>query len=132
MDSPLERPHLTQDELREELRVSLKYHLERRLEDLDARWLVRFTEAERAVSKAEVSINARLEGMNEFRAALKDQSSMLATRESVERLATDINEMKQASARMDGRIAAYVAMVSGVTAVVVSALTMLLARWFVP
>ena len=117
-----------QDELREELRVSLKYHLERRLEDLDARWSARFADAQQAVTKAETTINARLEGMNEFRAALKDQTAMLASRESVERLVDDINELKRAGAKLDARIAAYVAMVSAV----VSALTMMLARWLLP
>ena len=40
----------------------------------------RFTAMIRAVDKAEASMNARLEGMNEFRDQLKDQTGTFATR----------------------------------------------------
>jgi len=45
---------------------------------------LRFSENQRALEKAERDLSKRLEGMNEFRDALKDQAANFVTRESMD------------------------------------------------
>ncbi len=47
---------------------------------------------ERAIEKAEAAMNARLEGMNEFRKALAEQQSTGATRREVEQMRERLGE----------------------------------------
>lgn len=72
-------------ELTEEQAVALKEYMDRRFEDI-----------QRAVDKAEASMNERLVGMNEFRNTLKDQSSKFIPREE---FASTVNSLSQ---KIDG------------------------------
>ena len=53
---------------------------------------LRFSETQRAIDKAESSMNERLASMNEFRATLKDQSAKFITREEVTSMLERIQE----------------------------------------
>lgn len=110
----------------ETLRVTLRDYLERRLDDLDVRYEGRFKSAERAVQKAEDTINSRLAEMNEFREAMKDQAATMARRSDVDRVEGAVNDLLRAKSNLDGRIGVIVAIVS----VIVSAATVVLTRWW--
>ena len=94
--------------------VALKEHLETRLESLQKHIEAQLHSIDRATCLALQTMDKRLEGMNEFREALKDTTARLATREElamqatrnreiVERLDADINELKQYRASMEGK-----------------------------
>ena len=54
-----------------------------------------FTEAQRAIDKAEATMLARLAGMNEFRDQLKDQAGKFITREELDARITSLcNDIK--------------------------------------
>lgn len=58
--------------------------------------------AQRAVEKAEIAVEKRLEGMNEFRGTLSDQASMLMPRAEAENRLTTLSERVAAlSSRID-------------------------------
>ena len=94
--------------------VALKEHLETRLEALQKHTDTQLRSMDRATCLALQTMDKRLEGMNEFREALKDTTARLATRdelrmqatrnrEIVERLDADINELKHYRATMEGK-----------------------------
>jgi len=60
--------------------VKLKEHLEKLLVEQGRYFEAKFTAIDEATRTAHVSMNARLNGMNEFRDALKDQASQMITR----------------------------------------------------
>ena len=84
--------------------ISLKEYLDRRLDDLKASVNERFGLADSAVAKAERTMNERLNSMNEFRDALKDQANRMATRIEVEKVEAELNELRRAKANLDGRL----------------------------
>lgn len=100
--------------------IALKEHLERRLDDLDRRYEQRFELNELALTKAERSMSDRLAGMNEFREALKDQSSRMITRTEHERLADLVQELRQTHANLEGRLFVLPLLVSGIASIIVS------------
>ncbi len=61
-------------------------------------------------------MNERLNSMNEFREALKDQSSKMATRNELEKVEEAVNELRRAKANLDGRLV----IVSGAISLVVT------------
>jgi hypothetical protein len=101
--------------------IPLRDYIERRLEDLDRRYEQRFTDSQSAITKAERAINDRLAGMNEFRDALKDQSSRMATRLEMEALAERVAELRRAKAHVDGRLVMLAVVVSAIVSWVVTA-----------
>ncbi len=64
-------------------KVTLRDHFQSQLHWLDRYFDRRLLDAKDAIDKAENQLNARLEGMNEFRDTLKDQASKLATKDEV-------------------------------------------------
>jgi hypothetical protein len=69
--------------------VSFKKFIRIHQKETQLRWRAHEREhilMERALSKAEEAMNARLEGMNEFRATLEKQADGFASRNSVEEL----------------------------------------------
>jgi hypothetical protein len=68
---------------------------------------LRFTENQRALEKAERDLSKRLEGMNEFRDALKDQAGTFVTREAMEikldGLEKDMADLKLTRAHAQGK-----------------------------
>lgn len=126
--------------------VDLKEYLERVIADLDKRVdhrlveqeklvFQRFTLVDLALTKAEQAMGARLNSMNEFRDALKDQTARMATRQELdrvvsdmqdnreklgrlptlsafERLVEDVQELRRTKANMDGRLAMIAGLVS--------------------
>ena len=113
--------------------VPLKEHLERLIIELDKRTdshlvevekrlLQRFELVDIAVNKAEGALLLRLKGMNEFREALKDQASQMATRVELARLEEDVQELRREKANLDGRLA----IIAGVVSLIVG-----LVEWWV-
>jgi hypothetical protein len=101
--------------------VALKEYFERRLEDLDRRITDRFDLNESAVAKAERTMNERLNSMNEFRDALKDQASRMVTRIEHDKLDAEIRHLQQAQSNLEGRrvvlttvVSVVVSLISGV------------------
>ena len=66
--------------------VSLKEHFDQR-----------FLDIQRAVDKAEQTINTRLEGMNEFRETIKDQQILMATKVDIKQLEARITKLEARS-----------------------------------
>lgn len=103
--------------------VALKEFLERRIDDLAERMTQRFVLADYAIAKAEQSMEKRLDGMNEFRNALTDQATKMASRESVDSLRDAMNQM-------DKRVAVQSAMIGFIVSLVTSLLGLIL-HWAV-
>ncbi len=107
---------------------------------MDRRITERFVLSDVAIVDARRVMNDRLNSMNEFRDALRDQANRMATRTEVEkidevipRLATRaelngidqaVRELQRAKANLDGRLL----MVSGTISVIVSIALWLLNR----
>lgn len=70
---PTNLPYQTDD-------VKLKEHLEKLLVEQARYFEAKFAAIDEATHTAYISMNARLNGMNEFRDALKDQASQMITR----------------------------------------------------
>jgi hypothetical protein len=64
--------------------ISVKEYFEARLKAQEERVALALSAADRAVTKAEQAVERRLEGMNEFRAAMADQQAKLPTRTEVD------------------------------------------------
>lgn len=80
----------------DDYRVPLKEHIESRL-----------TALEQATTIAAHAMDKRLDGMNEFREALKDQASRMATRQEVEdkmaAVERDLRELREFRNMMRGK-----------------------------
>jgi len=94
--------------------VALKEHLETRICALQENVESKLHAMDRATALALTTMDKRLEGMNEFRDALRDTTARLATREElamqaartaecVERVTGDINELNRYRAMMEGK-----------------------------
>jgi hypothetical protein len=87
--------------------VSLEKYLETRLEDQRVFFDSRIDAIEKATCEATLSLNKRLEGMNEFRAALKDQNSTFLPRNEYEvqheKLENDIKVLRESKAMLEGK-----------------------------
>jgi len=79
-----------------------------------------FAEKQRAIDKAENSMNTRLEGMNEFRNTLKDQAGKFVTREEIgitlRRLNEDVRGLEKKSAQAEGKASQSSAIFAAVVA----------------
>ena len=82
--------------MNEEGKVSLKEHVESRLVAL-----------EKATDLAARTLEKRLEGMNEFREALKNQTSLFVTRTEIDiqlsKINDDIRELRESKAMLEGK-----------------------------
>ena len=88
------------------------------LEELEKRVMQRFDLNDRALDKAYAAMDKRLDGMNEFRDALKDQANRMATRSELEALEEKVEDLRRNKANLDGRLAVLaVAASAGMTAV---------------
>jgi hypothetical protein len=87
--------------------VPLLEHLESRLSSLQTLMESRLAAIERATTVALAQLDRRLEGMNEFRDVLKDQTGRLATKDEVaaqlERVNVQIVELKEFRALLEGK-----------------------------
>ncbi len=92
--------------------VTVKEYLERLIDELDKRIDQRFILIDLAITKAEVALAARLQAMNEFRDALKDQAGRMATRVELDHLTEEVNELRRNKANLDGRMAMLAAIAS--------------------
>lgn len=92
--------------------VELKYYLERLIAEHDRRYEQRFTLLDEATSKSDRELKSRLDSMNEFREALKDQSGRMATRDELARLDQVVQELQRARANFDGRLLIIAGVVS--------------------
>ena len=99
--------------------VALKEYFDRRLEDLERRMLDRFLQGDSAVTKAERTMNERLNSMNEFRDALRDQANRMATRVEVDKLEEDVQELRRGKANLDGRLVVLSGGISLATSVII-------------
>ncbi len=107
--------------------MKLRAYVDVRLADLIDRVTERFALNDSSVAKAERTMNERLNSMNEFRDALKDQANRMATRLELERVEADVNELRRAKANFDGRMV----IVSGGISLAVTVVLWALGR-FVP
>ena len=64
---------------------------------------VRLRDMERATEMARISMEKRLDGMNEFRLTLKDQAAMLVPRSEHDLLARQIEECRRVQAVQEGK-----------------------------
>ena len=87
--------------------VALKEHMESLLRAQREYLETRLNSIEQATKVATRILDSRLDAMNEFRDALKDQAARLATREEltiqVNKLTDDIIELKQFRAVLEGK-----------------------------
>ena len=108
--------------------VALKEYLERRLDDLDRRLSDRFTLTDRSVTTAAGELRDRLIAMNEFRDALKDQASRMATRLELDKVNEEVQEIRRAKANLDGRLFVVSGIISALTAGLVATVMRLLLK----
>lgn len=92
--------------------IALKEYFDRRLEEMDRRYEQRFHSNDEAINKAERTMNERLNGMNEFRDALRDQSGRMATRLEMTTLADRVQEVRGDMSNIGGRLTATAAGIS--------------------
>ena len=107
--------------------VALRDYLERLIHEADRRYEQRFAASEQAVLKAERTMSSRLDSMNEFRDALKDQAARMATRVEVDRIDESVQALQRDKANLDGRLV----VLSAGTSIVVSAIVGLAIKWLV-
>ena len=99
--------------------VSWQEYVDQRFADFDRRIVERFTLSDAAVDKAEQKMNERLNAMNEFRDALKDQANRMATRVELETVSDQVDEMRRGKANFDGRLAVVSAGISLIMSIIV-------------
>ena len=102
--------------------VSLKEHIEAQIRALD-RFVASQVEAIKdAVKIALDTLNKRLEGMNEFRDALKDQSAKLATKDDIKAIDDRLKLLELRDERIAGMAAGVALIVSVVVTLAVKLL----------
>ena len=77
---------------------------ERTMNDLERRIDREFVLSSEAVAKAERTMNERLNSMNEFREALKEQAGRMATRVELEKVDMLVRELQNQKANLDGKL----------------------------
>jgi hypothetical protein len=80
----------------------------------------RITSVETSIILAHASMEKRLDSMNEFREALKDQNSRFITRNEHELVMSDIQDLKESRAELQGKAS----MQSVVVAYMISAISL--------
>lgn len=98
--------------------IELKDYIDKRLSDFDRRFSDRFILSDQAVNKAEHTMNQRLNSMNEFRDALKDQTARMATRLEVEKIDQDVRELQKAKSNFEGKIFVISGVISSVISII--------------
>lgn len=87
--------------------ITLKEYLLDIIEEMDKRYQERFIAQKEAVDKALASNDRRLDGMNEFRATLKDQQLLFITKAEVETkyeyLAKEIAGLRESRSEGQGK-----------------------------
>jgi len=87
--------------------ISFRDFLDSKVIELRDYFNVRFEAADRARDVALVAMEKRLDGMNEFREALKDQSVRFITRDEVEgrisRMDATIKSLELSKAQLEGK-----------------------------
>lgn len=84
--------------------VPLREHIGVQLKWIDRHFETQITAIQTATRIALDTLNSRLEGMNEFRAALKDQVATFANKDETERR---LGELETSKAWGEGRAAAF-------------------------
>lgn len=106
--------------------VGLKEYVERLILENDRRYEQRFASADLALDKAERFLREYKASSNEWRDALKDQASRMATRDELQRLDAEVQELRRARANLDGRLF----IVAGAASTVIAFIVSLLVRMF--
>ena len=83
--------------------VSLRDFLCNKISNLDQKMELTFKLNQSAIDKAESSMNARLESMNEFRDTLRDQNKTFITKSEHEYLEKQIVDLQLSKAELAGK-----------------------------
>lgn len=110
--------------------LSLREYVDMRLEELDKRYSNRFVSQEMAIGKAEDSLRERLASMNEFRAAMNDQSKHFITRAEHDKLDNELRVLQRDKANLDGRISVTVIAASTIVSFIISGTLLVLAHFW--
>ena len=115
--------------------VPLKEYLEAQIEGVRCESVQKFKSVHDAISKAEDQLNRRLEAMNEFRDALKDQTAQLVTRseyssghKSVEE---KLRQLELDKANFEGRAAIVASLVSVAVSIVTGVVIFVVTRYVI-
>jgi len=117
--------------------IGLKDYFDLWMHEFDKRHSLRFDEMEKrvdlhfqlndnAINKAATTIDSRLNSMNEFRDALKDQSGRMATREELMIVRDSVTSLQTTRANIEGRFA----ILSGTVSIAVTLVVWALSRFF--
>ena len=82
-------------------------NLRRQITSLEKLVDAKFMAQSEAVLTATVAMNARFESVNEFRAALSDQSRTFVTRQELSDIERRINKVENRLSEMDGRVVGW-------------------------
>ncbi len=102
--------------------ITVEQHLTRLLEAQARRLDDRITTLQATIDKTEAQLDRRLEGMNEFRATIRDTTELMATRQHVDTVATHlgdkIHSLENSRAYSLGVVAGSSALVATVVSVI--------------
>lgn len=105
--------------------VTLREYIERLMGESDRRYEQRFAAQETALRTALSGLNEYKAASNEWRGALKDQSSQMATRSELTKLDELVQELRRSKANQDGRQMVVSVVISSIVGLIVA----LLSRW---
>ena len=87
--------------------ITLREYFDMRIDSVISHNESKYSQLDKALGIALDSLNKRLEGMNEFRESLKDQSAKFVTRIEYEaeagRLKEDIRVLRESKAKLEGK-----------------------------
>ena len=87
--------------------VSLKDYFENRLADVNKFFEARLSAIEKATAIATNTLDKRLEGMNEFRSAMKDQSEKFLSKDDYQlrhtQIESDIRMLRESKSLLEGK-----------------------------
>ena len=87
--------------------VSLEHHFEQQLKDIKELLEAKFLSIEQATKLATETLNARLDNMNEFRGAMKDQLATAFTKNEhafyAEKVEADLRMLRENKALLEGK-----------------------------
>ena len=113
--------------------VALKDHLEAQIVAVVRYFEARIRAMEKAVAVAYAAMDKRLDGMNEFRATLKDQTSTMITRQELTAILSgicaDVEELKRFRYNAEGKASqkdVNIAMLFGILGLAISVVSLLL------
>ena len=113
--------------------ISLKTYVDMRCDAICKQQEERFDSIVENTTLARDSMNKRLEGMNEFRDALRDQTSKFVTRQEHEIALTEIRDLRESRAKLEGKasqnsvVIAYIIAGAGLLLSAINLVRMLLA-----